>query len=106
MDKIFGNIFLGYVGGWVFHIYPRLHLIMGPLIPFRIFVDHVTIFSLNPGQHLRCSSFWQKEKVIAGNFCYVEDCFRAQINLDESNKVFHPPFPYSKSAKKNKKPQS
>ena len=24
-----------------------------PLIPLRIFIDHVTIFSLNPMQHLR-----------------------------------------------------
>ena len=29
-------------------------------IPFRIFVDYVTIFNSSPMQHLRWSSFWQK----------------------------------------------
>ena len=33
---------------------------MYPLIPFRIFEDHVKILSLSPIQQLRCSSLWQE----------------------------------------------
>ena len=46
MQKIPGNVFLGHVGEWVFHIFPMLHSIMGgaPKYHLEFFVD-VTIFS-------------------------------------------------------------
>ena len=37
--KTSGNVFLGHLGEWVFHIFLKLHLIIGsalPQIPFRI----------------------------------------------------------------------
>ena len=71
MQKTPGNVFLGHLEEQVFHIFPRLHLIMEglppppphappPLTPFRIFVDHVTIFSSSPMQHLRWSFMTKK----------------------------------------------
>ena len=70
MQKTYGNIFLGYPGGRVFHILPRLPSIMrcvcvcvcGGVAPntFRIFVNHVTIFNSSPLHHLRWSSLQQK----------------------------------------------
>ena len=80
MQKTTGNVFLGHQGGWVFHIFPKLHSIIKlgcPLIHLRIFVDHVTLFNLSPMQHLRWSSLWQKknswlETVV--DCCYREVC--------------------------------
>ena len=69
-----GNCIFRHLGRWVFHIFPRFHLIMGvthqyfprfhlnmgvtPMF-FTIFLD-VTIFNSSPMKHLRWSSFWQK----------------------------------------------
>ena len=52
-----------------------------PPMPFRIFVDHVTIFNSSPMQHLRWSSSWQKKvngwKVLLTVVTYIELCERA-----------------------------
>ena len=61
MRKTSGNVFLGHLGWWVLHIFPRLHSILGSA-PDTIFVDHLTIFNLCPVQDLRWSSFWQNRK--------------------------------------------
>ena len=45
-----------------FPYFPKVPLDHGdrcPLIPFRVFMDHVTIFSSSPMQQLRWSSSWQ-----------------------------------------------
>ena len=60
MQKTSGNVFSGYLGELVFHIFPRLHCIMGGASCFRSFMAHVTIFSTSPIQHLRWSSLLQK----------------------------------------------
>ena len=65
MWKASGNIFLGHLGEWVFRIFPRLHLIIEGrrgclLIPFKVFMDHFTVFNSSPMQHLRWSSLWLK----------------------------------------------
>ena len=87
-----------------------------PLIPFRIFVDHVAIFSSSHMQHLRWCTLWQK-MVIAGNCCWLLLQSFVFLNVVEllhptlkcidkfswGNKVFHPPFTCSKLAKKNNK---
>ena len=49
------EIYLGHLEECVLHISPKVKLSHGwcPPIPFRIFVDHVTIFSSSLMQHLR-----------------------------------------------------
>ena len=68
------NLWKEHLGESVFHIILTPHLIMGvappslppptslppPPIPFRIFMDHVTIFSSSSMQHLSRRSLWQK----------------------------------------------
>ena len=70
MQNTSGNEFLGPLVEIVFHIFPILHWIMkrrgrmggrGCPIPFRIFVDHVTIFNLSPMQHLKWSTYCDKK---------------------------------------------
>ena len=80
MWKTSGILFLGHLGGWVFHIFPRLHLIMcacvfgrvEPLLLFRVFVDHVTIFNSSSMQRLRWSLLL--ETVV--DSCYIELCLK------------------------------
>ena len=60
------NLWKEHLGESVFHIILTPHLIMGvapppsPPIPFRIFMDRVTIFSSSSMQHLSRRSLWQK----------------------------------------------
>ena len=57
MLRISDNVFLGQPGESVFHTFLRLpSMIGGSLIPFRIFVDHVTILCLSPQQYIGWSS--------------------------------------------------
>ena len=60
--KTCGNVFLGHVGWWDFHVFPRLHLIMGdvPSKFLKICMDCGTIFNSRALQHLRWSSLWQE----------------------------------------------
>ena len=56
MWKTTENVFLVDLGEKIFHIFQRLHSIMVvPPILFRIFMDHVTILSSRPMEHLRRS---------------------------------------------------
>ena len=46
-----------------FSCFPKVALDHGercPLVPFRVFVDHITIFSSDPMQQLRWKSLWQE----------------------------------------------
>ena len=62
MQKTSWNVFLGHLGGWAFHIFPRLHSVMkATLMAFRTFVDH-TIFNWSPVQHLIWSYLWRKKR--------------------------------------------
>ena len=84
--KASGNVFLGHLGGWVFHIFPRLHSIMyvcvcvnvcveggrWSLILFRVLVDHITIFNSSSMQHLR----WGKWLETVVDSCYIELCLK------------------------------
>ena len=83
-----GNVFLGHLGGSVFYIFRRLHSIMcvcwggqvgcgWPSIPFRIFVDYVTIFNSSPMQHLRWNSLWWK----IGNSWKLVGCCYIELRL-------------------------
>ena len=83
MQNTSGNVFLGHQGRRVFHIFPRLHSIIGvgmwPQILYKIFVNHVTIFNSSPVQYLRWSSFWQKIghgwKLLLHRNCYYGKCY-------------------------------
>ena len=78
--KTSGYVFLGHLRGSVFHIFPTLHLIKcvsgWPSIPFRIFVDHVSIFNWSPVQHLSLSSLWRKWLEIVVDSCYIDICLK------------------------------
>ena len=55
MQKTSGNVFLGILGEWVFHIFPRLHSIMAG-VPQYLFGSgpqfRGSIFHSSPMQHL------------------------------------------------------
>ena len=62
-----------------YHIFPRLHLIMGvclggwnPYYFLKGFVDHVTIFNSSSMQHVRWS--YLLETVV--DSCYIELCLK------------------------------
>ena len=57
MWKNSGNLFLGHLAKWFYHVFPMLHSIMGvPPIYFKVFMDHVTIFNSSRTQSITWSS--------------------------------------------------
>ena len=62
MQKTSGNVFLVYIGERIFHIFPKMNSIIGGFspIPFRIFLNYVTILNSSPMQHLRLCYLRQK----------------------------------------------
>ena len=109
MWKTSGNVFLGHLREWVFHIFARLHSIMGVPLNFSLeFLWIILQYSVQAlcMQHLRYISLWQKIgngwKLLV-DCCYIElplHLWNALINLGKfSNKVFPPAFTCSTSAK-------
>ena len=73
MQKTSGNVFLGHLGEWFFHIFPRLHSVRAGGVPVDTFQNfHGLWYLIQVLCNIWDAALCHKKSVMHRNCCYIE----------------------------------